>query len=121
MAPTFSILVFLLPELSNRNKDIEAIIEPEMNLNEQTFSLDVKRRFEMSPGEIGVLGRFFGSGANLINNIAGLILITGFMLGGLITLLCLIKGVEKPYEVWKYIAPLITLSLGYIVGGLRDR
>lgn len=65
--------------------------------------------------EIGVLGRFFGSGDNVKLNIAGITISLLLVFGIVFTFLDYYNN-KNGFEIWKIITPIITLSLGYIFG-----
>jgi len=64
----------------------------------------------------GLLGKLFGVGSSAASNIAGLVALIALLGGIVINLLLLNAGKEAPYEVWKYLAPIITGALGFIFG-----
>ena len=61
----------------------------------------------------GVLGKFFGAPSHSPINIAGLIAIL-LVLTGIGSFL--VVGVSETSELWKLLAPIITLAMGYIFG-----
>ena len=65
--------------------------------------------------EIGLLGRFFGSGDNVKLNIAGITISSLLVFGIIFTFFEYYNG-KTNFEIWKIITPIITLSLGYIFG-----
>jgi len=72
--------------------------------------------------QAGCLGKLFGVGDNAGTNVAGLAVILGLLLGTIVTIFMLYTQIgqntpsESPYEIWKYIAPVVTGALGYLFG-----
>ncbi|MCF8276720.1 MAG: hypothetical protein K9J17_08300 [Flavobacteriales bacterium] len=70
--------------------------------------------------ELGVLGRFFGSGDSGKINIAGLFIFLIFLFGVMCTVLIMNLTPTKCgitiLELWGITTPLLTLALGYIFG-----
>jgi hypothetical protein len=64
--------------------------------------------------DAGTLGKFFGSSKNAPSNIAGVVIIILVVTG----VACLIfpPSESDPIEIWKILAPVITLILGYLFG-----
>ena len=72
--------------------------------------------------ELGMLGKFFGSGKSIKLNIAGLFIFILLLTGIVYTAsVMLFKNTENKMligilEFWGIITPLITLALGYVFG-----
>jgi hypothetical protein len=62
--------------------------------------------------EAGWIGRVIGSAKNAPNNIAFLVLVLAFGVGVALAFF----RTEQPLEIWKYVAPIITLAMGYVFG-----
>jgi hypothetical protein len=58
------------------------------------------------------IGRIIGSPKNAPYNIAFLVLVLAFGVG---TALAFFRT-DQPLEIWKYVAPIITLAMGYVFG-----
>lgn len=64
----------------------------------------------------GVVGKLFGTGQNGPVNIAGLCVLLGLLTGLVISGGMIYAAKSNPYEIWKYVSPLITGALGFIFG-----
>ncbi len=84
---------------------------PEYNTigTSEKYLLD-KHKIEL---EAGWLGKFFGSAHNAPVYIAGIIAVFLVITG---TFSFFIPAISTPGEIWKIIAPLISLALGYMFG-----
>lgn len=85
----------------------------------------IDKTFEanQAENELGVLGKFFGSGDTVKMNIAGLLifvlLFAGICYSAIILLNSSVSNNSKAVsivEFWGIITPLITLALGFIFG-----
>ncbi len=69
--------------------------------------------------DAGLLGKLFGTGASAPNNIAGLAVIGGLLIGGGISGALLFKEATDAtavFEIWQYVLPIVTAALGYLFG-----
>lgn len=75
-------------------------------------------RLEEKRLDAGWLGKLFGSSKYAPFNIAGIVLILIVVIGAY----CLYAPPEKTsaLEVWKVLAPIITMILGYLFGRRND-
>ena len=78
------------------------------------FSEGLTERLEEKRLDAGWLGKLFGSSQYAPFNIAGIMLILLLAIGAY----CLYAPPEKisALEVWKVLAPIITMILGYLFG-----
>ncbi len=80
---------------------------------------DWQQRMDEKKLDAGQLGRLFGTGDSAPSNIAGLAVLGGLAIGGLVSGVLLLKsnaGTSDVTEIWKYIAPIVTAALGYLFG-----
>ena len=88
-----------------------AFLPPQPGSNKQdSNNLDVARL------HAGFIGKFFGTGQNGPVNIAGICIILGLLTGLAITGGMIYADKQNPYEIWKYVSPIITGALGFIFG-----
>lgn len=73
---------------------------------------------EIEKVKLGRVGRFFGSGENASKNITATICILLIIGGAIVSLYAYAWKNDKELagSIWGVIAPIITLSLGYIFG-----
>jgi hypothetical protein len=82
-----------------------------------------QRRMDEKRLDAGQLGRLFGAGESAPSNIAGLAVLGGLTIGGLVSGALLFKsdsGASDVTEIWKYTAPIVTAALGYLFGKSRS-
>jgi hypothetical protein len=78
--------------------------------NEEPSNLDFARL------NAGFMGKLFGTGKNGPVNIAGICIISGILVGLVITGIATYSKSPEPYAIWQYVSPLITGALGFIFG-----
>ena len=89
---------------------------------ETTYSLPTEhwqQKMDEKRLDAGLLGKLFGTGVSAPNNIAGLAVIGGLLIGGGISGALLFKDAtdaSTATEIWKYVAPMVTGALGYLFG-----
>jgi hypothetical protein len=64
----------------------------------------------------GILGKVFGVGESSQSNVAGLTVILGLVIGGLTSAFLLNSGKDNAFEIWKYLAPIVSGALGFLFG-----
>lgn len=70
---------------------------------------------------LGLLGRIFGNSQNAPGNIVGLTLMLTIIGGVVVTAINIAtKSQTSPYEIWTVLVPIITASLGYVIGASRN-
>ena len=82
--------------------------------NIKPSSEEFKHRLEEKRLDAGWLGKLFGSTQSAPSNIAGIVLISLIAIG-------IYSVVDPPeeistLEIWKVLAPIMTMTLGYIFG-----
>lgn len=117
---------FVQPQMDELNKDqIKQNGKDLIKLNKQKndFELEAQQKQfnhenELKDKEIGLIGKFFGTGDNSSKNIAVLLCLV-LMIGGTV-ISCIAYFADKDTQfiglVWNKILPVVTLSLGYIFG-----
>ena len=117
---------FVQPQMDELNKDqIKQNGKDLIKLNKQKndFGLEAQQKQfnhenELKDKEIGLIGKFFGTGDNSSKNIAVLLCLV-LMIGGTV-ISCIAYFADKDTQfiglVWNKILPVVTLSLGYIFG-----
>ncbi len=73
---------------------------------------------ELEKNKLGLVGKLFGTGDNSSKNITATICILLIIGGSAISLYAYVEKNDKDLatSIWGVIAPIITLSLGYIFG-----
>lgn len=88
-----------------------------MALRNQTSSVQNESAdLDLQRLNAGFLGKLFGVGDSAPANIAGLAVILSLLLGAVMTYATLGSQKESPYEIWKYLTPIVTGGLGYLFG-----
>lgn len=77
---------------------------------------DTGNVLEIKRLDAGWLGKIFGTGDTSSNNIAGICIIICLLFGGIMCIYYANSNSIDPYEIWTYLTPIITGSLGYIFG-----
>lgn len=112
------------------NSTIEIALNREQNKHEQTklkeqHSYDLSKQEkdnahiqEIEKTKLGRIGRLFGTGDNASKNITATICILLIIGGAIVSLYAYAAKDDKELagRIWGVIAPIITLSLGYIFG-----
>ena len=97
----------------------------EQNQLKEQHSYDLSRQEkdnahirEIEKTRLGLVGRLFGSGGNASKNIAATICILLILCAGVVSLYAYIwkDDKESARAIWGVIAPILTLSLGYVFG-----
>lgn len=78
--------------------------------------VDQSPNIELERLNAGSLGTFFGIAQNAPCNIAGLAVVAGLLIGGITTGVLVYQNNQTPYEIWKYVAPIVTGALGFLFG-----
>ena len=88
--------------------------------NNELEKIRLENEKQKSNNELGILGKFFGSGNSLSKNIAGITICILLIIGTIYTFILLFKedkSNDLPIkEFWGVILPLITLTIGYLFG-----
>jgi hypothetical protein len=64
----------------------------------------------------GLCGKFWGTTGNAQSNIAGMTVIICLLIASMATYFSKGSDNQYSYEIWKYISPIITGSLGFLFG-----
>ena len=112
------------------NTSIEVTLNRDLHKHEQTklreqYNYDLSKQEknnahvqEQEKIRIGLIGRLFGTGENASKNITAIICILLIVGGAVVSLYAYAWKDDKELvkSVWGTIAPIITLSLGYLFG-----
>lgn len=114
----------------NPNASVDITLNRDLQKHEQT-KLKEQHGFELSrldkdnahvqeleKTKLGLIGRLFGTGDNSSKNITAIICFLLIIGGAAISLYAYVEKNDKDLatSVWSVIAPIITLSLGYLFG-----
>lgn len=78
--------------------------------------LTLPRNQPVEPQHMGWLGKAVGIVSIPPGNVAAITVVMGLLIGAIVTGLMLYSGNQAPYEIWKYLTPIITGALGFLFG-----
>jgi hypothetical protein len=81
-----------------------------------TQALDIEKNDKELERKLGLLGKLFGHGNNVVLYIVALITIFLVLIGAIYSFFPLNETKMPPVELWKILSPFITTGIGFLAG-----